>query len=280
MAQHTHYWTCSNFADWLRGTNKPGAATWEDWETWHDDAKKAHPFRYWLADDCLDFLQDFVTWPTRKLYDAKYYINNRYITKSHALTAHPRDIKPGNWCDVGNRFLPCLFNELVNFVEVETAWNSIAWGGKESREKYAAPWYATGWFRWRTWRCPQAGIDNLTWQSSLKFDDEWTPKDDPAYGKPTPQAINAQEILDLYIWWTQVYRNRPDPWEASGYRAVSDKEKEANGGKFSFTDRQKSPLKKELNRAMKLMNKIERDYEREEEAMMIRLIKVRGSLWT
>lgn len=279
--QHTHYWTCGRFADWLRGTPKPSAATWEDWETWNKNAKESHPVRFWLADDCLDFLQDFVTYPTRKLYDLKYYINNRWVTRTHSLTAHPKDIKPGNWCDVGNRFLPCLFNELVDFVEVELAWAHIAWN-KEDRAKYNAPFWATGWFRWRTWRSPQAGLDHLDWQRKLTVGKDYGTLDvnDPDYNKPTPQAVNAQEIYDLYIWWTQVYHNRPDPWEASGYRAVSDKENEANGGKFSFTGRQKSPLRKELDSARKLMDKIEKSYEREDEQMMVRLIKIRGSLWT
>ena len=32
MAQHSNYWTCTPFADWLRGTAKPGAATMEEWQ--------------------------------------------------------------------------------------------------------------------------------------------------------------------------------------------------------------------------------------------------------
>lgn len=279
MAQHSNYWSCSKFADWLRGTSKPGAATWEDWETWHDDAKKTHPVRYWLADEGLGYLQDFVTWPTRKLHSIKYYINNRWVTRTHALTAHRQDIKPGEWTDVGDRFLPCLFNELVDFVEIELAWHHILWN-QEDRSKYRAPWWATGWFRWRTWRCPRAGIDNLTWQASLKFDDEWTTKDDPKYGQPTPQAVNAKEILDLYNWWTQVYRQRRDPYEVSGLSDLYDREAEANGGKLSITERQNSPFKKQKVAARKILDKIERDREREDTQMMIRLIKIRNALWT
>jgi hypothetical protein len=39
-------------------------------------------------------------------------------------------------------------------------------------------------------------------------------------------------------------------------------------------------LKKQSNKASKLLRKIEADYEKEDEQMMIRLIKVRNSLWT
>jgi hypothetical protein len=40
---------------------------------------------------------------------------------------------------------------------------------------------------------------------SLKHDDEWVEKDDPLYGQPTHQAVNAREIMELYLWWTTLY---------------------------------------------------------------------------
>ena len=33
MAQRSNYWSCSKFADWIRGTTKGGASTYRDWET-------------------------------------------------------------------------------------------------------------------------------------------------------------------------------------------------------------------------------------------------------
>jgi hypothetical protein len=237
-----------------------------------------HNFRYWLAEEGLSHLQDFVTWPVRKIYDAKYYINNRFITRTHSLTAHPRDIKPGQWSDVGNRFLPCLFNELVDFVEVELAWWHIAWD-EEARKQFEAPWYSFGWFRWRTWRNAECGLANLEWQRKLIHDEEYC-KDEKFYLKPTPQAVKAQEILDLYIWWTQVYRNRPDPYEASGWTAACEAQRLANGGRLSFNTPKDPEFRKQSDKAHKLLQKIEADYEKEDEAMMIRLIKVRHGLWT
>lgn len=278
MAQHTHYWSCSKFADWLRGTDKLKMGTAEEWDDWHTQATKAHPVRYWLADTALDSIQDFVTWPIRKIYDVKYYINNRWVTRTHSLTAHSRDIKPGDWCDVGNRFLPCLFNELQDFIEIETAWHHIAWD-EEARAKYKAPFWASGWFRWRVWRCPEAGIDNLNWQASLIHNEDYC-KDQPYYMKPTPQAIKAQEILDLYKWWTETYRNRPDPYDASGWSAACEAIRLANNGKLSFNSPKDPALRKAYNKAHKLLQKIEKRYEQEDEAMMIRLIKVRHGLWT
>ena len=283
MAQHSNYWSCSKFADWLRGTKKLGAGTAEEWDDWTTAAQMKHNFRYWLAEEGLSHLQDFVTWPIRKIYDVKYYINNRWVTRTHSLTAHPRDIKPGQWCDVGNRFLPCLFNELVDFVEVELAWWHIAWADKDEKAKYNAPFWASGWFRWRTWRCPQAGLDNLDWQRNLRHDvDSGWAEGDPNIGKPTPQAVKAQEVLDLYRWWKDVYPNRPDPHDASGWSEYCERKRQEHGDTgLSFFKESKNPELRALgDAALAKTHEIEQAYETEDEEMMIRLIKVRHGLWT
>jgi hypothetical protein len=279
MAHHTRYWSCTPFADWLRGTKKLSAGTAEEWDDWTTTAQMKHNFRYWLAEEALGHIQDVVTWPTRTLYDIKYYVNNRWVTRTNSLTAHARDIKPGQWQDVGNRFLPCLFNELVDFVEIETAWSQIAWGDKEDTAKYNPPFYATGWFRWRTWRCPQAGLDNLKWQSELIHNEDYC-KDQPYYMKPTPQAVKAQEILALYTWWTEVYPNRPDAYNASGWTDYCEASRLSNGGKINWSSDKSPELKKQSSKAHKALQKLEADYEKEDTDMMIRLIKVRHGLWT
>jgi hypothetical protein len=281
MAWHTNYWSCTPFADWVRGTPKLNVGTSEEWDDWNNEAKRYNPVRYWLAEEALDKLQDFVTYPIRKIYDVKYYINNRWVTCSHALTAHPRDLKPGQWCDVGNRFLPCLFNELVDFVEIESAWSHIAWGSKETRAKYNAPFWSTGWFRWRTWRCPQAGLDHLDWAMTLKFgNDMGVEEGSEHYDKPTGQALRAKEIKELYTWWTVTYRNRPEPHDASGWTEYCEASRINNGGKLNFSSDKTPELRAMSDAAMDKLNEIEAAYEAEDEAMMIRLIKARDSLWT
>ena len=273
-----NYWTCSKFADWIRGTTKGGAKTAEGWDEWERRAKAAYPIRWWLAEEGLDKLQTFIMWPIDRLYDVKYYINNRWVSRTHCLTAHPRDIKTGTWCDVGYRILPCLFNELQDFVEVELAWWHIAWAEKDEKKKYKAPFWATGWFRWRSWRCPQAGLDNLEWQSKLTWTENEVGVDDPLVSKPTPQAEKAMEILALYKWWTEVYRNRPDPHDASGWSEYCDRKREEGG---HFLGEAKDPELKEFGRkALDKTREIEEAYEKEDEEMLIRLIKIRHSLCT
>jgi len=272
-----HYWSCSKFADWVRGTPKGGPKDSKGWNKWSKDAKQHNPIRFWLAEDALDYISKVVYFIPDTIYSIKYHINNRWITKTNSLTAHKQDIKPGKWCDVGHRFLPCLFNELVDFVEIELAWSHVVWADKEVQKKYNVPFWGTGWFHWRSWRCPQAGLDSLGWQQNLVFTDDYI-SDKNLLGKQTPQAIAAKEILDLYTWWTQVYRNRLDPYDESGWTDICKIRQEENGDLFEeITD----PILKQRNTdAYTKLQEIEALYEKEEEDMLIRLIKIRNALWT
>lgn len=276
-----NYWSCSKFADWLRGTAKPEWCTVEAWDPWEAAAKKTHPVRYWLAEEGLDRLRDIIFFIPDKLYALKYYINNRWVTSTHTLTAHPSDIRRGDWCDVGNRFLPCLFNELVEFVEVELAWWHIAWSDSERKKKYSAPFWASGWFRWRTWRCPQAGLDNLEWQASLVYDENMgIEPSHKLFGKPTTQADKAREILALYNWWKCERPSRPDPYDASGWTDFCARMTEKYGPGLGSWNKRTKAEKTESTRINKIQTKMEEQYEREDEDMMIRLIKIRNGLWT
>ena len=100
------------------------------------------------------------------------------------------------------------------------------------------------------------------------------------FGEPTYQAKAAKEIIELYTWWTVTYRNRPDPYDASGWTAACEASRIANGGRLSFSGDKDPVLKKASDKAHKELRKIEAAYEKEDEAMMIRLIKIRQSLWT
>ena len=248
---------------------------------WEEAAKAKYPIRWWIAEEGLDKIQDVWCWIPERINDVRYYINNRWVTKAHALTASPNDIPRGEWRDVGNRFLPCLFNELRDFVEVELAWWHIAWSD-EGKKKYHAPFWATGWFRWRTWRSAEAGLDYLKWEQGLINDESWgLSPGDPGYGEPNDQARKGREVEALYRWYKEVYLNRPDPHDASGWSDYCDSFRdEDSDGIFlaweteSEEDRQRS--KEILDRC----SEIEQQYRAEDEQMLIRLIKIRESLWT
>jgi hypothetical protein len=279
MRTRSRYWSCTKVADKIRGTAKPTAETGKGWDLWNKEAKAKHPIRYWIAEEALDAVQKYIYYIPDKLYEIKYYINNRFVSRTHSLTAQPSHIRPGTWRDMGDRILPCLFDELVEFVQVELAWKHIAWD-EEARKKYKVPFWGFGWFRWRTWRSEQAGLDHLAWEMSLVNDGSWgTEEDDPDYGKPTFQAQKAKEILELYRWWTEVYPNRPDPHDASGWTAICDRRRKS-GKHFLDMENNTPEEEAETRTVLDLCHKIEEDYHSEDEQMLIRLIKIRRSLWT
>lgn len=269
-----NYWTCSKFADWLRGTPKLKWGTGDEWKAWKEEARAKHPWRWWLAEEGLDHIQDVVIYIPEKIRSARYYINNRFLTRSHALTAHPRDIAPGTWRDVGDRFLPCLFNELVNFIEIEKAWMMVVWDD-ESRKKYKPNKFRL--WGLRVWRSREAGLAHLEWEMNLKHNEDFVSKDDPNYGQPTPQAIAAREQYELYKWWTEIRPTRVDPYDVSGWSDYCDSKRDRGIG-FMETDPEEN---REKVREMLDKNRdVEAEYDREDEEMLIRLIKVRQSLWT
>ena len=79
----SNYWSCSKFADWVRGTDYPDFAEHHEWENLKLQAKAKHPFRWWLAEEAIDKVQDFVMFPSDTFYNIKYYIENRWISRTH-----------------------------------------------------------------------------------------------------------------------------------------------------------------------------------------------------
>jgi hypothetical protein len=244
---------------------KPHSETSKGWNTWHEEAKKSHPFRYWLAEEGLDIVQDAIYYVPDKFYEARSYFRNRYRDNTHALTSKlPR----GKWYDMDTRILHCMFDSLVTFVDEEKALRNYEWFEKNN-VKFKVP-------------CAEAGLAHLAWEINLKHDEEWVKKSDPEYGKTTHQAKKAKEILALYTWWTKERPLRPDPMDVSGWSKLCDESREKNGGKDIFLLLEEES-KKDRARSKKVLDKchkIEEAYDKEDEEMLIRLIKIRKSLWT
>jgi hypothetical protein len=80
--------------------------------------------------------------------------------------------------------------------------------------------------------------------------------------------------------WTVTYRNRPDPYDASGWTDYCDSLRNKFGDNWIGRSSKDKVTKVQSDKARKLLDKIEKAYEKEDEQMMIRLIKIRESLWT
>ena len=276
-----NYWSCSIFANWIRGTAKPYSASSKGWRQWRVNAQTAHQFRYWVAEELLDEIQNFLYLPYDLFNNFRWYVRNRWIDQTYALVAHKDHLKRGQWYDVDGRFIPCLFDTLVDFVEQECA-HMATW----SNDKYKLPWWARiNIFLFKGWRSKEAGLENLDWQMSLVYgENDGIKSTNKLFGKPTHQAIAAKEIKALYTWYTDVYWNRPDPSDISGWSAYCDSKRSKSGDVDNLLDSLGEDETKEekikFSKILKALNKIEADYEKVETEMMIRLIKIRKSLWT
>ena len=272
-----NYWSCSKFADWLRGKDKITCGTSKEWRDWERSAKAAYPIRFWIAEEGLDHIQNFINWPIDQIYNFKYWINNRFVTKTHALTSN---LKRGQWQELDTRIMHCLFDELVNHVEIGLAASNFRWDD-EARKKYKTPFWAVGWFRWRTYRNADAAMDYLEWASNLRWSENEVGDDDPLCGKLTHQALGAIEIRELYYWWKNVYPNRPDPHDESGWSEWCDRRREeTDGGFMAMLEDRTEEEETESRRILDRCREIEEQYEKEDTEMLIRLIKVRHYLWT
>lgn len=185
-----HYWSCSKIADIIRGTKKAKALTSEEWGEWRKQASLKHPIRYWIAEECLDKLQNFFYFPSDVYKSIKFYCRNRFIDKTHCLKT---GLKPGSFYELDQRILYGLFNELVEFVEIDIA---VKQNWYSNKKKY----------KFTKGRCSEAGLDYLKWASRLKSN-----------RRPTDQAVAAKTTLKLYNWWKCIRPNRPDPYAISGW---------------------------------------------------------------
>jgi len=247
LKQRINYWSNSRLADLIRGEKKPYALPLEEWDQWRDEQKNKRPIRFWISDKLLNKIQNFIYFPCDVYYTIYIYIKNRYIDKVHYIQT---GLTPGQYYEIDDRIIYGLFNELVDFVEVELAWKHLIF------TKDPGFWKRFG-FR----RSSELGLEYLNWAASLVYDESCgLSKKDLKYGKPTPQADSAKEIIELYNWWKN-RPNRPDPFDL--YNEEIDKRN-----------------KKERIARYKKINKIESDYEKEDEKMLIKLIKIRKSLWS
>lgn len=263
------YWNCTKFASKIRGVPKPKAATMEEWDAWHQEAKSMHPVRYWIAEEGLKKLQHLVFTPRRILDDLQSYISNRFVVKTHALTS---TLKRGQWHEFEERLIYCIFDELVNYVEGELAWKNII-TDDDVRKKYGIPKF----FSFRNWRNPNLGLDYLKWETTLVMDESCgLSPEDHNYGKPTRQAETAQTILKLYMWWKYERPNRPDPYEASGWRELCAARPR---GKIFYMEKT-TEEKRNTKEALDKLQEIEEQYNNEDTSMMIELIKLRRGIWT
>jgi hypothetical protein len=278
----SRHYSSSTAVGWLRnklGIDKPYALPFGGFEKWEKQLKADRPVAYFFTETLPDLLEYPAKWTIDPINDVRYYCRNRWITKPHVIKTN---LPAGRWYELETRVLHGLFNELVDFVEIDKASHMIAWGSREDKNKYSVPW----WKRiqltnWGTWRCPQAGLDHLRWEMSL---------DDPAkdiHERCDGQAQAARETMILYTWWKEIRSVRDDnaAYEISGWEDFHKRMDAIYGDDWGWASiggsrKLAQAEQQEYDAIRETIDQLEKDWEQEDEDMLIRLIKLRKSLWT
>jgi hypothetical protein len=167
-------------------------------------------------------------------------------------------------------------DELQNFVEIELAQMESG----RAKKKLS--------------RDPEAGLKHLDWAASLSNPrDDGTDEPDESKRTPSRQALDAMDIREIYVWWTKTRPARVNPNIETGLhqfcREMDDKycTKDSPrrlrsrwvyhyGNRQIMTDDEQAKYNELVKRAFSM----EQEREAEDEAMLIKLIKVRKGLWT
>lgn len=274
-----NYWSCSKFAEYVRrrfGANaKPGAATIEGWRDWKTTSKDNNSFVYWFTEEFLDQVQDVLYFPYDVLSAIRYYVYNRFVTQTHKLKSN---LKPGQFYELETRLLHSAFDELVEFVEVEKAHMQVVFS-EDEHVRYERPWYYKIYpLRLKRWRCAQAGLEYLNWETNLKVEHyDYLTQQTIVMDQPTKQALAAAETLYLYNWW-KMRDTRPDPYDVAGYNEL-ESSKSNTFDDIWFNDRTPEQ-KQKRSMVFEQVRLVEAQYKHEDQEMLIRLIKLMPSLWT
>lgn len=156
------------------------------------------------------------------------------------LTIYHRDVKPRQYYDKDYLMLYFMFQLLVDYVEIECA----EMGGSPSHWWERIPLIGD---LFQSPRFSSYGLKYLNTQICDKH-------------IPPLQREREREVLDLYTWWTFTRPNRID-YDSQVYRDSN------------LSDREK-------HRMYKYCDKIDRQRFKEDQAMLIRLVKIRPHLWS
>ena len=255
----TSYWSHSRLALYLKrraGFSIPTALSWKDWDLHDEQCKQKSPFIFWLTDEFFNDIQSFVYWPYDKIRNLTYYFKNRFVTKSHMVVT---TLKPGKWHESDDLMLHSMMAIMNDFVRNQKAWMRYIW---HNSEKFDLPFWKTKWpFRhFCKFDNEKLGLEYLRWEKTLTYDNVFDGVDlaGKPTGQPSGQAIAAKELYTIYHWWNYV---RPDRTDVYGEDLEEIKTK--YGKDYA-----------------KRIFEIEAEFDAEDEEMMVRLIKIRGHLWT
>lgn len=205
----------------------------------------------------------------------------RYRTTRKYHTINIPTLKPGYY-DIDTRLLHGMFSLLVDFVEIECAWMTLLCRSDLKPTSFVKSSIIQKIKRkFVPFRSKELGLQHLDWEMSLQEDEQ-------GQSGGWSQAAAAKEIKTLYLWWKEDYLNRKEPeeylepeeyqewrnWLHSHYF-----EKQENGNSLMKTKCTEEEDERGHNLNRRIFS-IEEDLHKEDENMMVRLVKLHRCLWT
>lgn len=186
-----------------------------------------------------------VTW-----YAIQTRLLNKFRRRKNTVTM--KALTRGQWYDCDTRLFEAGFQILVDYVEGELAWMELI-------NQRKARWHHR-WFGIRNAR--ELGLRMLEWEIQLGEDS-------------TTQSEAATEIRDLYLWYKDVRPARLDTWRDVPDRPFVVEERD-DGSKYlpSFHEDE------EYVAGIHLAAEREEADEQEDTDQLIRIMKIRRSMWT
>ena len=247
---------------------KPYAATLTEWRKWKQSVSSTEPIKYWLLEIIPDWINDRWRDLTKPYNDLRYAIRCRIFDRYHVIQT---GLPPG-YADCDTRMLYGMFNLLVDFIEVEKAWMNVICNKDKYKDKH--PWWSLGWTRFKSFRDIDSGLEYLAWEMTLDNVNL------AEHERCESQAQTAREQLALYTWWKEIRPARLDPMDASGWSEYCEKLRNKSPP-VDILDGYRTPEEElESRAALDKLHAIEQAYDDEDTKKLIRLIKIRKSLWT
>lgn len=245
------------FKSWMN-YSPPGALSSKNWRLFNDEFKKNAPIRYWFKNDFRKTFVLPIKWKYENIENWIYY----RLRKCHIVDS---GLEPGYY-DIDTLILNTNFNMLKDFVECQLASREY-WMDSDLKKTWCERNMPLYWYVFK-FRNPRLGIKNLAWQATL---------DDPAlppHEQSVEQAVNAREIMFLYNWWVNVRPNRKllECGEYSdqglGFMAIFDDDFDKD-----------APDYKAYKEIVDKNHKLEAEWDKEDDDMLVRLVNIRRSLW-
>lgn len=218
---------------------------WSKWELYDERIKSSFPIRWFISETLPNFYRRKIV---NRWHKTRNWVRYRTTDRYHVVKL---EIKPG-YTDPCNRLLEANFQILKDFVEIELASMQLACDSpSKSDTRLGVLDHFKDIFnkaRRKNIRNPEAGLRYLNWEI------------EESGGR---QAVNAAEKKALYLWWTIDRPNR--------FKLYEDP--------HLGWSRQGDVLVKGDNADYQMIHSLEDFYIKQDQEMLLRLVKIYSSLW-